>query len=91
MSTNQKYIFCALSLLVSSQAVSMRQVTSRTGTQLGRAALGAGAVFAVEDDVAHAPRVAVRRALDALRRNRVSFLPHRLFYIILVHPLSPCV
>ncbi|MCX5922945.1 MAG: hypothetical protein NTU89_00060, partial [Candidatus Dependentiae bacterium] len=33
MSTNQKYLFCVLSLLVSSQAVGMK----KTSTQLGRA------------------------------------------------------
>ncbi|MCX5922985.1 MAG: hypothetical protein NTU89_00280 [Candidatus Dependentiae bacterium] len=46
MSTNQKYIFCVLSLLVSSQAVGMRQVTGKTGAQVGRA-LGAGAASTV--------------------------------------------
>ncbi|MCX5922986.1 MAG: hypothetical protein NTU89_00285 [Candidatus Dependentiae bacterium] len=46
MSTNQKYLLCALSLLVSSQAVGMRQVTSRTGATVGRA-LGAGVVSPV--------------------------------------------
>ena len=41
MSTNQKYLFCLLSLLVSCQALGMRQVTARTGAQAGRA-LGVG-------------------------------------------------
>ena len=42
MSTNQKYLFCVLSLLVSSQAVGMRQVANQAGSQASLA-LGAGA------------------------------------------------